>query len=348
MELALVLVALFAGVLIGWLAAARRAAEQARTGGTLREAIGAEAADALERVQEQLVALERARIGSDATLREQVRAMTDTSAQLRLETSQLVTALRAPQVRGRWGEMQLERIVEAAGMTEQVDYVTQPSSTVDGRTQRPDLVVRLSGGKQIVVDSKVAFGAYLQAMEARDEATRDERLRAHARHLRGHVDALAAKAYWQRFTPTPEFVVCFVPADVFLDAALREDPTLLEHAFETNVVIATPATLVALLRTIAYTWRQDALATNADEVHRLGRDLYRRLATMGGHLDKLGRSLGTAVGAYNDAIGSLERRVLSSARQFADLGVIAPDEPLPGPAPLLEAVPRPLTAGELA
>jgi DNA recombination protein RmuC len=185
-------------------------------------------------------------------------------------------------------------------------------------------------------------------MEARDEATRDERLRAHARHLRGHIDSLAAKAYWQRFTPTPEFVVCFVPADVFLDAALREDPTLLEHAFEVDVVIATPATLVALLRTIAYTWRQDALAVNVDEVHRLGRDLYRRLATMGAHLDKLGRSLGTAVGAYNDAIGSLERRVLSSARQFADLGVVAPDEPLPGPAPLLEAVPRPLTAGELA
>ena len=344
MELLIVLVALAAGVALGWLAATARD----RRGGTLRDVIGAEAADALERVQEQLVSLERVQIGSDATLREQVRTMTQTSAELRTETGRLVTALRAPQIRGRWGEVQLERIVEVAGMTEHVDYVTQPSHTVDGTTQRPDLVVRLAGGKQVVVDSKVAFAAYLEATEARDDATREARLRAHARQVRAHVDALSAKSYWQRFTPTPEFVVCFVPADVFLDAALREDPTLLEHAFERDVVLATPSTLVALLRTVAYSWRQEALAANADEVHRLGRDLYRRLATMAGHIDKLGRSLGSAVGAYNEAVGSLERRVLSTARQFGELGVVAAHERLDGPTPLLDAVPRPLTAGELA
>ncbi len=348
MELIFVLIALAAGVAIGWLAAVGRAHTAARTGGTLRDAIGAEAADALERVQEQLVALDRGRVGSDATLREQVRAMTETSAQLRTETAQLVTALRAPQVRGRWGEIALERIVEAAGMTEHVDYVTQPTSNVGGTVQRPDLVVRLSGGKHLVVDSKVAFSAYLEAMEARDEATREQRLKAHARQLRAHVDALSAKEYWQRFTPSPEFVVCFVPADAFLDAALRADPSLQEHAFERDVVLATPSTLVALLRTVGYCWRQDTLAANAATVHQLGLELYRRLGTMGAHIDKLGRSLGGAVAAYNDTVGSLERRVFSSARQFTELGVGGPDARLGQLQPLLDAVPRPLTAGELS
>jgi DNA recombination protein RmuC len=347
MELALALIVLAAGIAIGWLLASQRAHARSRTGETLREVIGAEAADALERVQEQLVSLERGRIGSDASLREQIRAMAETSQHLRTETSQLVSALRAPQVRGRWGEMQLERVVEAAGMAEHVDYATQVTAAADGATQRPDLIVRLAGGKQIVVDSKVAFSAYLEAMEAREPRTRDERMRAHARQLRTHIDSLAAKSYWQRFTPTPEFVVCFVPADAFLDAALREDATLLEHAFARNVVLATPSTLVALLRTIAYTWRQEALAANAAAIHELGRDLYRRISTMGGHVERLGRSLGGAVAAYNDAVGSLERRVMSSARRMSELGVVGNDSPLSSPEPLLDATPRALTAPEL-
>ncbi len=346
MGLVIELVALAVGIALGWLLAARRNADLARTGTGLRDAIGAEAAEALERVQQQLVTLERGRVGAAAALGEQVRAMAAASEHVRSETAQLVTALRAPQVRGRWGEMQLERIVEAAGLTEHVDFVTQATAPGGGAVQRPDLIVRLTGGKQVVVDSKVAFSAYLEAMEARDEATRDARLRAHARQLRAHVDALSAKSYWQRFAPSPEFVVCFVAADSFLDAALRVDATLLEHAFERDIVLATPSTLIALLRTIAYTWRQQALTDNADAVLRLGRDLYRRLATMGAHVDKLGRSLNAAVGAYNDTVGSLEKRVLSTARQMNDLGVVPPSSRLEAAPRLDETNARELSAPE--
>ena len=285
----------------------------------------------LDKVQEQLQLVERTRAGSQATLMEQIGTMRQTSEQLRTETAQLVTALRAPQVRGRWGEMQLERAVEAAGMTEQIDYVTQASTTTDEGTLRPDMVVKLVGGKNVVVDSKVAFAGYLEAMEARDEATRALRLKAHARHMREHIDSLAAKAYWERFAPSPEFVVCFVPADAFLDAALREDPTLLEHAFARDIVVATPSTLVALLRTVAYTWRQDALAANAAEVHQLGRELYQRISTMGGHIDKLGRAIGSAVGSYNQTVASLESRVLVTARKMTELRVVAPSEEIQVP-----------------
>jgi DNA recombination protein RmuC len=292
--------------------------------------------ESLEKVQHQLNSVERDRAGSYAQLLEQIATMRQTSEQLRTETSQLVTALRAPQVRGRWGELQLERAVEAAGMTEHIDYVTQASVTTADGVLRPDLVVKLVGGKNVVVDSKVAFSGYLEAMEAKDEATRSNRLKAHARHLREHIDALGAKAYWEHFAPSPEFVVCFVPADAFLDAALREEPTLLEHAFAKNVVIATPSTLVTLLRTVAYTWRQDALAANAAEVHQLGRELYQRLSTMGGHIDKLGRAIGGAVGAYNQTVSSLESRVMVTARRMSELKVVDPSETLDAPRQITE------------
>lgn len=305
--------------------------------------------DSLHQVQAQLTEVERGRAVSDTALREQVLTMSRTSERLRDETAQLVTALRAPQVRGRWGEMQLERVVEAAGMTEHVDFVTQSSVTDADGTARPDLVVRLTGGKNVVVDAKVAVHAYLDALAAEDEPTRDACLRAHARQLRTHVDQLAAKAYWERFDPAPEFVVCFVPADTFLDAALRAQPALLEHAFERNVVLATPSTLVALLRTVAYTWRQEALAEGAARVHALGKDLYKRIATLGGHFDRLGRNLGNAVAAYNDAVGSVERRLLPTARALHDLGVV--DERARISVPVVldgEANPRQLQAEEFA
>ena len=374
MELWIALLTLLAGAAIGWLVARQRAElalHGARTElSTLRGAISAERAaltqreellagtgnlaalvdplrESLGRVHEQLTEVEKGRAVSDIALREQVRAMRSTSELLRTETAQLVAALRAPQVRGRWGELQLERVVEAAGMAEHVDFSTQVSVTTgDGTVLRPDLVVHLAGGKRVVVDSKVAFSAYLEAMQASDEATQTTRLRAHARHLRAHVDALAAKAYWEQFSPAPEFVVCFVPADAFLDAALREDASLLEHAFAHNVVLATPSTLVALLRTVAYTWRQHALAENVSAVHELGRELYQRLTTMTKHVDRLGRSLGGAVGAYNDAVGALERRVLTKARELRDLGVVHSGAPAPQVRPLTDSVPRPAVAAE--
>ncbi|MDQ1716733.1 MAG: recombination protein RmuC [Pseudonocardiales bacterium] len=286
------------------------------------ESLVAPMRDALARVQYQLHESERDRLAASSALDEHLAAMRVSAEGLRTETSQLVTALRAPQVRGRWGELQLERTVEAAGMVEHIDYVTQASVTGPEGTLRPDLVVKLAGGKHIVVDAKVAFAGYLEAMEATDDRVRSGRLRAHARQLRIHVDALAAKAYWDHFDFTPEFVVCFVPADAFLDAALREDPALLEHAFARNVVLATPSTLVALLRTIGYSWRQDALARNTAEVSKLGRELYQRLSTMTGHLDKMGRSLSAAVTSFNASIGTLETRVLVSARRLADLSVV--------------------------
>jgi DNA recombination protein RmuC len=285
--------------------------------------------ETLGKVEAQIREVERGREGAYATLLQQVSTMRQTSEQLRMETAQLVTALRAPQVRGRWGEMQLRRVVESAGMLEHCDFDEQSTSTTVDGVLRPDMVVRLAGGKNVVVDAKVAFGAFLEASEARDEASRQGRLKAHARHLRTHVDSLAAKAYWERFDPTPEFVVCFVPADVFLDAALQQEPALLEHAFERNVVIATPSTLVALLRTVGYTWRQEALARNARQVHDLAREFYQRLVTMGSHIDAVGHSLNSAVTKYNKAVSSLESRVLVSARKLVELRVA--DAELPAP-----------------
>jgi len=312
------------------------------------EAMVAPLRQALDRVQAQLHTSERDRLAATAALDEHLSQLRLSADGLRSETGQLVTALRAPQVRGRWGELQLERAIEAAGLVEHVDYVTQPSSTTEDGTLRPDLVVRLVGGKQLVVDSKVAFAGYLEAMEARDPAVRASRLRAHARQLRQHVQDLAGKAYWERFQPTPEFVVCFVPADAFLDAALREDPALLEYAFGHDVVLATPSTLIALLRTIGYTWRQQALADNTREVSELGRQLYQRLSGMGAHLDRLGRSLSAAVDSYNATIGNVESRVLVSARKLADLCVVdeRSDGSLPTPGQILTRT-RSVAADEL-
>jgi DNA recombination protein RmuC len=230
-------------------------------------------------------------------------------------------------------------------MLEHCDFEEQVSAATDHKAVRPDLVVRLHGGRSVVVDAKAPFDAYLSAMEARTEQERDRHLEAHARHLRGHVDALAAKSYWSAFEQTPEFVVLFVPADPFLDAALQRDPGLLEHAFSRNVVLATPATLMALLRTVAYTWRQEALARNAAAVHALARELYGRLSTLGEHVAKLGSALGSAVTAYNRAVGSLEARVLVSARKLAELGVSG--EELATPTQL-EVAPRQTQAPELA
>jgi DNA recombination protein RmuC len=298
----------------------------------------------LQRVEGQMRDVEKERESAYAGLREQVATMHRSSEQLHHETKSLVNALRAPQVRGRWGELQLERIVQLAGMVEHCDFSTQVTAQGEGGGVRPDMVVRLAGGKQVVVDAKVPFAAYLEAVESRDEATHKERLVAHARQLRQHVDTLSAKAYWAAFQPSPEFVVLFVPGDPFLEAALQADPSLMEHAFAQNVVITTPTTLIALLRTVAYSWRQEALARNAAQVHQLGKELHGRLATMGTHVAKLGRSLDAAVGSYNQTVSSLEARVLVTARKLTDLEVADDELAAPGQ---IERAPRVISAPEL-
>ena len=300
--------------------------------------------ETLQRYEQRVGELERARVGAYSELRTQLGQVHEASTALRGEASQLVAALRAPQVRGRWGEHQLRRVVEAAGLLEHCDFAEQVSINGDQGVQRPDLVVQLHGGRRIVVDAKSPLDAYLSAAEARDERTRNAHLDLHARHLRGHVEALSGKRYWASVEQSPEFVVLFLPADPFLDAALSRDATLLEYAFAHNVVLATPATLVALLRTIAFSWRQEALTQHAVEVHRIGRELYSRLAGLADHLSKVGSSLNGAVTSYNRAVGSLESRVLVSARRFTDLGVTG--QPLPTPAQV-ELAPRQVQSPDL-
>jgi DNA recombination protein RmuC len=298
----------------------------------------------LRRVEGQLRVVEKDRESAYSGLREQVSAMHRSSDQLHAETKQLVNALRAPQVRGRWGELQLERIVQLAGMVEHCDFDQQVVATGADGGARPDMVVHLAGDKRIVVDAKVPFAAYLEAIESNDPDVHTDRLAAHARQLRSHVDSLSSKSYWVTFEPSPEFVVLFVPGDPFLEAALRADPSLLEHAFAHNVIVATPTTLIALLRTVAYTWRQEALAANAAQVHALGRELHSRLATMGTHVAKLGRSLDATVDSYNKTVSSLESRVLVTARKLTDLKVSETELPAPGQ---VERSPRQLQAPEL-
>jgi len=298
----------------------------------------------LDQVKNEVLTAERARLQAQSALAEQLRGMRESSDLLRSETTHLVTALRSSQVRGRWGEIQLRRVVEAAGMVEHVDFVEQSQVRTDDGRLRPDMLVRLAGGKNVVIDAKVAFLGYLDAVQAQDDTVRAERMAAHARHMRKHIDDLAAKEYWEQFSPAPEFVVMFVPAEAFLHTALEVDPTLIEHAMEHNVVLATPMTLVAMLRTIAYAWRQDALAANAQQVLTLGRELHGRLSTLGGHVGRLGRQLDGAVRSYNETVSSLESRVLVSARRLAELKVT--DAELEPPAQIERAA-RQLQAPEL-
>jgi DNA recombination protein RmuC len=300
--------------------------------------------DTLAKVESQLRETEAARTASHAALAEQVTIARQSSDQLRAQTQALVTALRRPEARGRWGEMQLRRVVELAGMSPRCDFDEQVSVGTPEGTIRPDMVIRLAGRKNIVVDSKVSLAAYLEAAETADPEVREARLDAHARHLRQHVDQLAAKSYWSALSPAPEFVVLFIPGEAFLAPALEHDPGLLEHAMARRVHIATPTTLVTMLRTAQYAWQQEALSDNARAVFDLGRELYERLATLGKNVDGLGRALSTAVSTYNRAVGSLESRVLVSARKLNALGVV--DSPLESPA-LVEETIRALSAPDL-
>ncbi|MBY6061506.1 DNA recombination protein RmuC [Microbacterium esteraromaticum] len=273
----------------------------------------------LDTVKTEMTTAEKSRLEANAALAEQLQFMRQSSETLGSETRKLVSALRAPQVRGRWGELQLRRVVEASGMVNHVDFDEQPHHSTDEGALRPDLVVHLAGDKRVVVDSKVAFNGYLEAMEATDDTIRTQRLQAHARHLKKHIDDLGTKEYWDVVAGSPEFVVMFVPAEPFLAAALDQDATLYEYAFERNVVIATPSTLIALLRTVGHAWRQDQLAQEAQQIFTVGKELHKRLGTLGGHLAKLGRSLNSTVDAYNRFAGSLDRNVVTQARRFSAL-----------------------------
>jgi len=305
---------------------------------------GAPLTETLGKVETQLREIEKSRAGAQQALVEQIERVRLSGEELKHETAALVSALRKPQARGRWGELQLRRCVEFAGMTDRCDFVEQQSVSTSDGTLRPDLVIKLVGGKSIVVDSKVTLAAYLEAHDAVDDVVRDERLIAHARHLRTHVDQLAAKSYWSQFSPAPEFVVLFVPGDAFLAAALDRDPSILDDAFAKRIHIATPTTLISVLRTCAYAWQQDALAANAREVFDLGRELYSRISKLGAKVDTLGKRLGSAVGAYNDTVASLESRVLPQARKLKELKVV--DDDLADPKPVEDAV-RPVAAAEL-
>ncbi|WP_044475705.1 DNA recombination protein RmuC [Rhodococcus aetherivorans] len=368
------LAALALGAVLGWLLHAARSGDRAARAeaqlaalreneAQLRQALGAVSEDSARRhsgaigeqvsrlvgpLQEAVGALarqvehvERNRVHAYAGLTEQVEGMHRASQLLSTQTQQLVTALRAPQVRGRWGEIQLERVVELAGMVRHCDFDTQVAK--DG--VRPDLLVHLAGGKQIVVDAKVPFAAYLDAAQEEDVARRDQHLVRHARQVRTHIDQLSAKAYWESFDPTPEFVVLFVPGDPFLDAALAADSELLEYAFARNVILATPTTLVALLRTIAHTWRQEALSKEAATIHQLGRELYQRIGVVGGHLDRLGSQLGKAVDSFNLTVASMESRVAVTARKLSELEIFDGEHPEVRP---VDAWPRRTTPTDIS
>ena len=296
----------------------------------------------LEKFESKISHLEKARTESHASLRQQLSSLMGLQQQLQTETTKLSSALKATTVRGRWGEIQLRRVVELAGMLNHCDFYEQ--QTAEGGRKRPDLIVRLPAGRQIIVDAKAPLDAYLEASDTTDETTRTELLRKHAAQIRQHVRALASKAYTDHFDETPEFVVLFLPGEIFFSAALAQDPTLIEVGAEQGVIIATPTTLIALLRAVFYGWKQEAISRDARRISEMGRELYKRIASVGTHFARVGKSLEGATKAYNDAVGSLERRVLPKAREFEHLDRASSTLDV---LPTVEQTPRPLQAPEL-
>jgi DNA recombination protein RmuC len=303
--------------------------------------------ESLGKLDEQLRVIETSREGAYQSLRSQVGQLLESEKELRQQAGNLVTALRAPAVRGRWGELQLRRVVELAGMVSRCDFFEQETFRTAEGAQRPDLLVRLPAGKTVVVDAKAPLEAYLDALEAPSPEHKLQRLQDHARQLRQHAQALSRKAYYEQVQPSPEFVVLFLPGEAFFGAALEQDPSLIEFGSSVNVMFATPTTLIAMLRAVAFGWKEESAARSAKEIRECGAELYKRLSDLGGHLAKMGKAIGGSVEAYNKLVGSIEARVLPSARRLKDFELAAPDAELPEPG-ALEAAVRPVLARELA
>lgn len=298
----------------------------------------------LSQLDEGLKSLEKERKGDHVSMKTQFNTLMEAKKELSKETANLVKALRSPISRGRWGEIQLRRVVELAGMLNQCDFYEQNSQTnKDNETMRPDLIVKLPGGRQVIIDAKVPLESYLDGIQTDDEVLRESKLKDHARLVRAHIAALSKKSYHQHFSPTPEFVVLFLPSETFFSAALQYDPTLIEAGADQGVIVATPTTLIALLKAVAYGWKQESLSVHAQKVSELGHELYKRIVDMSAHFTKMGRGLSTAVESYNKGIGSLESRVLVSARKFKELGAGASNLELEI-SEVIEKTPRELIA----
>lgn len=308
------------------------------------EALVKPIADALKSSQKQIADLEKSRSEAYGGIKNQLEAMQLSQKSLTQETQNLVNALRRPEVRGRWGEITLRRLVELAGMVEHCDFVEQVHTEGNGQIIRPDMVVRMPDRRELIVDVKTPLDAYLSAVEAQDDNERQLGLKRHAKNVRAHIRMLSSKAYWNQFEDSPEFVILFIPGDQFLSAALNEEPDLIEYALSKQIILATPTSFVALLKAVAYGWRQLALADNAQEIRVLAEDLYGRLATFVSHMNKVGRQLAGSVENYNKAVGSLERSVLPGARKFVELGVSSKKDI--EKLELLESTPRAMIEGD--